>query len=282
MLKGMPSFQTIHKENKMKTNNATVAVPEQVVGYYNLYNLDNKDNRDNKYVKEVPSSTYIDNICRSISSDLASLSASQNIPASQPGGVICSGEGNIAEEDLPILCEDMISRAIIQLFDNGEEAKQRFKIKVRFNLVDKENPDFIATLTKDWSNFKKYIPAECKEDIMESARLLRAKIKREYNIVPYMGKFHLNIGKQAGATKGFTNIEPETMAFVWYDNVNAQWKYFIMFYDFVRNGTFDATHLTPAQIKAGVKTQDLYINPKYDTVKRPKTWAQQRAERTDK
>jgi len=250
----------------------------EVVGYYNLYNLDNRDKRDNKYVGETP--TDKDNILGSIRSDLASRSAPQDIPPQEEP--FCSQEGNLSEENLPVLNEDMIARAVIQFFDNGEDAKQRFKIKVRFNLVDKENPEFIATLTKDWSNFKKYIPAECKEHVMEYARQLRADIKDKYNIVPYMGKFHLNIGKQAGTSKGFTNIEPNTLAFVWYDNVNSQWKYFIMFYDFIRNGTFDATHITPAQAKAGVKTQDLYINPKYDTVKRPKTWAQQRAERANK
>jgi hypothetical protein len=190
--------------------------------------------------------------------------------------------GNLSDEDLPVLNEDMISRALIQFFDNGEGAKQRFKIKVRFNLVDKENPEFIATLTKDWSNFKKYIPEECKDNIMEYAREFRAKIKQEYDTVPYMGKFHLNIGKQTGQTRGFTNIEPNTLTFVWYDTANNQWKYFIMFYDFIRNGTFDATHVTKAQERVGVKTQDLYINPKYDIVKRPKTWAQQRAERNSK
>jgi hypothetical protein len=264
----------------MKNNTAQPS--KQVVGYYNLYNLDNKDNRYNEYVEDVPSSTDIENMGEIPVSGLASLPASQNIPASQPG---CPQEGQVpqggilADEDLPILNDDMISRAVIQFFDNGPDAGQQYKLKIRFNLVDKENPEFIATLTKDWSNFKKYIPEECKEFVMEYARELRAKIKAEYDIVPYMGKFHLNTGKQPGQTKTFTNIEPYTLAFVWYDAKNSQWKYFVMLYDFVRNGTFDATYVTKAQTKAGVKTQDLYINPKYDTTKRAKTWAQQRSER---
>jgi hypothetical protein len=261
-------------------NNFNNDSPEQVVGYYNLYKLDNKDNKDNKYVEET--STDIENTLVSLRSGLASRSASQDIPASQPG---CSQvihleeECKLPNENSPILNEDMISRAVIQFFDNGPETSQRYKLKVRFNLVDKENPEFIATLGKDWSNFKKYIPIECKEDIIELARELRAKIKKEYNTIPYMGKFHLNIGKQAGQTREFTNIEPSTLAFVWFDKDNEQWKYWVMFYDFVRTGTFNAMHLTKAQIKSNVKSQDLYINPKYDTIKRPKTWAQQRADR---
>jgi len=247
--------------------------PNEVVHYYNLYKLDNKNKRDNKYVGETP--TDKDNILGSLRSDLASRSASQDIPLQEES--LASQVGNLSDAE-PVLNEDMIARAVIQFFDNGEKSRQRFKIKVRFNLVDKENPEFIATLTKDWSNFKKYIPAECREYVMESARQFRADVKAKYNVVPYMGKFHLNTGKQTATTKGFTNIEPNTLAFVWYDNVNSQWKYFIMFYDFMRNGTFDATYITQAQTRAGVKTQDLYINPKYDDIKRPKTWAQQRAE----
>jgi hypothetical protein len=267
-------------------------LPEQVVGYYNLYNLyklDNKDNKDNKYVEEVSSSTDIENTLVSLRSDLAPRSASQDIPASpigsQPGCpqvIHLEEECKFPDEVLPILNEDMISRALIHFFDNGEGTPQRYKIKVRFNLVDKENPEFIATLGKDWSNFKKYIPTECRDEIIELARELRAKIKKEYNTTSYMGKFHLNIGKQAGQTKGFTNIEPNTLAFVWFDKDNEHWKYWIMFYGFIRTGTFAATHLTTSQIKNNVKGQDLYINPKYDTTQRPKTWAQRRIEQGNK
>jgi hypothetical protein len=259
----------------MTTQNAknNLQIPEQVVHYYNLYKLDNKDNKDNKYAEET--SADIENTCGSLRSGLASLSASQDIPI-QVGQVV-SGD-NIPDEVLPILNEDMISRAIIQFFDN-EGQKQRYKIKIRFNLVDKENPEFIATLTKDWSNFKKYIPTECKDHVMESAREFRAHIKKTYDTIPYMGKFHLNTGKQQGTTRGFTNIEPWTFVFVWFDSVNSQWQYAIQFYDFHRNGTFDETYITAAQKRVGVKSQDLYINPKYDQVKRPKTWAQQRSEK---
>ena len=258
------------QSHNLKTH---LEIPEQVVHYYNLYKLDNKDNKDNKYAEET--SADIENTCGSLRSGLASLSASQDIPI-QVGQVV-SGD-NIPDEVLPILNEDMISRAVIQFFDN-EGQKQRYKVKIRFNLVDKENPEFIATLTKDWSNFKKYIPAECKDYIMESAREFRAHIKKNYETTPYMGKFHLNTGKQQGTTRGFTNIEPNTMVFVWFDSTNSQWQFYIQFYDFQYKAAFDETYVTPAQKKVGVKSQYLYINPKYDQVKRPKTWAQQRLER---
>jgi hypothetical protein len=261
--------------------------PEQVVLYYNtLYKLDNKDNKDNILGNEQCSLPDVDNILPLVSSGLASRSASQDIPASpcsQSGEVICSGVGNSEmvnpDEDMRDLCEDQIKRAIVQFFDNGEGVPQRFKLKARLNLTDGDNPEFIATLTKDWSNFKKYIPAECKEQIMQVAREFKANIKQQYNTVPYMGKFHLNQGRQPGVDRAFTQIEPNTVAFVWYDSINGQWKYVLQIQDWSRTGDMTAAHLTAAQIKTGVKGQDLYINPKYETRQRPKTWAEIRAEK---
>ena len=252
-------------------------LPEQVVGYYNiLYKLDNKDNEYNILGNEGTSSPDKDNILPSVSSGLASLIAS---PCSRPG---LSQEPVLAalpEEDLRDLCDDQIKRAIVQFFDNGEGVPQRHKIKVRLNLVDGDNPEFIATLTKDWSNFKKYIPEQCKEDIIDIAKTTRAKIKKQYDIVPYMGKFHLNQGRQPGGERAFTQIEPDTVIFVWYDGINAQWKYLLKIQDWVREGEFTNAHITAQQSKIGVKGQDLYINPKYETRPRPKTWAELRAEK---
>jgi hypothetical protein len=256
--------------------------PEQVVGYYNiLYKLDNRDNRDNILGNEVTSLPDIDNISLSVPSGISPRG--EDIPASplgsQPGEAICSGVGNLAEEEIESLCEDQVKRAVIQFFDNGEGATQRYKFKIRLNLTDGDNPEFIATLTKDWSNFKQYIPAECKEYIMETAREFRAHIKQKYDTTPYMGKFHLNQGRQPGVDRAFTQIEPYTVAFVWYDNINSQWKYSLQIQDWVKTGDLTAAHITPAQAKIGVKVQHLYINPKYETRQRPKTWAELRAER---
>jgi hypothetical protein len=254
----------------------------QVVHYYNiLYKLDNKDNKDNILGNEESSLPDEKNTLPSIPSGIASRSASQDIPPQEEPFV--SGVGNTEmvnpDQDLRDLCEDQIKRAIIQFFDNGEGAPQRYKLKTRLNLTDGDNPEFIATLTKDWSNFKKYIPAECKETIMDVARDFRAKIKQQYNTTPYMGKFHLNQGRQAGVDKAFTQIEPNTVAFVWYDSINGQWKYFFQLQDWIRTGDLTAAHITAAQVKTGVKGQDLYINPKYETRQRPKTWAELRAEK---
>jgi hypothetical protein len=254
----------------------------EVVGYYNiLYKLDNKDNKDNILGNEESSLPDENNTLPSIPSGLASRSASQDIPPQEKSFV--SGVGNTEmvnpDEDLRDLCEDQIKRAIIQFFDNGEGVPQRYKIKVRLNLVDKDNPEFIATLTKDWSNFTKYIPAECKDQIKEFAQVFRAQIKRDYNTSPYLGKFHLNQGRAPGMTRAFTQIEPWTVAAVWYDNENTAWRYHLQIQDWIQKGVLTSANLTPAQQKIGVKAQDLYINPKYETRQRPKTWAELRAEK---
>lgn len=251
----------------------------QVVHYYNiLYKLDNKDNKDNILGNELGSLPDKDNILPLVSSGIASRDIPAS-PCSQPGEAICSGVGILADEDHRDLCEDQIKRAIVQFFDNGEGVPQRFKLKTRLNLTDGDNPEFIATLGKDWSNFKKYIPADCKEEILEVARKFRATVKQQYNTIPYMGKFHLNQGRQPGVEKAFTQVEPNTVAFVWWDGVNSQWKYTLQIQDWIREGDLTAANITAAQAKIGVKGQDLYINPKYETRQRPKTWAELRTEK---
>jgi hypothetical protein len=254
----------------------TVKNSEQVVGYYNiLYNLENKENKENIQASEVSSPADKDNTFPSDRSDFEP-SGSEN-PVLPSGHL---GEEVLASEMVNCdLSQDEIERAIFHFFDNGEDNPQRYKLKVRLNLVDKENVEFIATLTKDWSNFKKYIPEECKKEIIEEARILRANIKKTFGIVPYMGKFHLNQGFKKDTTRAFTQIEPWTWAFAWYDKEYEYWRYSIRMYSWSHQGDFSKIHLTAAQTRARVKGQDLFINPKYDQRERPKTWAQLRAEK---
>jgi hypothetical protein len=262
-----------YKGIKMQTHNLKkhLEVPEQVVHYYNLYKLDNKDNKDNKYAEET--SADIENTCGSLRSGLASLSASQDIPI-QVGQVV-SGD-NIPDEVLPILNEDMISRAVIQFFDN-EGQKQRYKVKIRFNLVDKENPEFIATLTKDWSNFKKYIPAECRDDIINKATHIRSTIKAQHGVYPYLGKFHLANSWNKGRRQP-NEIEPNTLAAIWWDSEEKGWSGVVCIHDWIYEFDLFEENLTAKQKTSGCKAATLYINPKHDKRVRPKTWAQRRSE----
>ena len=69
------------------------------------------------------------------------------------------------------------------------------------------------------------------------------------------------------------------MIAVWYDNDQCIWRYHLQIQDWLRVGNFSSTYLTEAQKKIGVKGQDVFINPKYETRQRPKTWAELRAEK---
>jgi hypothetical protein len=236
------------------------------VGYYNKYNKDNKDN----ILGDESSSPDRDNVFGSLRSGLSP--EGENIPAA-PLGLQPGSQEEVLDA---LLDEDQIKRAIIQFFDNGEGVAQRYKFKIRLNLIDKDNPEFIATLTKTWSNFVKYIPIECKDEIKSIANELRSTLKHQ-SIKPYLGKLHLNQGRRPG--KAFTQIEPWTFVAVWFDPNEYIWKYYVKIQDWENMGELPVDHLTLAQQKIGIKGQNVYINPKYETRQRPKTWAELRAEK---
>jgi hypothetical protein len=210
-----------------------------------------------------------------------SLSGSEGKPSESHGNAapvqVESGD-QVLEPPATILDEDMIERAPIQLWDNGETAFQRYKLKVRLNLRnDKTNPEFIASLTKDIRNFRKYIPAECKEAILEKAQEIRKHIKIQFGTFPYIGKFHLNQGHASKKHKTSNQIEPWTMCAVWYDSEEKGWSGVLWLHDWTCKFDLFDSNITAKQSQAGLKCSTLFINPKYDTRVRPKTWAEKRA-----
>lgn len=225
------------------------------------YNKDNKDNIDNTFLR----------------------SNEDNVASHSSYGVAAREEVAVATNDpngSAILAAAMVKRAVIQLFDNGEQAAQQYKLKIRLNLTDGENPEFIAPLTKNFQNFKKYIPEQGREQVIETAREFRKDIKQQYGHFPYVGKFHLNTGKNTTHQRNVINIEPYTLAIVWFDNLNNHWRYVLSIYDFAVRGGLDSTYITAKQKYIGVKCQDLYCNPMYaTTAKRPQTWAEQRSKK---
>jgi hypothetical protein len=241
------------------------------VDYYNKEKQ--KRIKDNILVAETATPTK-ENEFSSSSSGLAPLIAS---PCSRPG--LSQGEEVVvASEEGFTLTEAMIERAPIQLWDNGEKAFRRYKIKVRLNLVnDNENPEFIASLTKDFRNFKKYIPAECRDAIIQKAADLRSEIKLKYDAVPYLGKFHLANTWNKGRRQA-NEIEPWTLAAVWWNPEERGWSGAVFIHDWHYVFDLFEENLTAKQKNAGCKAATLYINPKHDKRVRPKTWAQRRAE----
>jgi hypothetical protein len=182
---------------------------------------------------------------------------------------LVSGVGN-PEEKLPIIDQSQIERAMIQFWDNGPSVKQRYKVKVRLNLIDKTNPQFIAPVTKDWGNFKKYIPQESREETLDAVRGWRKEVKEHYGVYPYIGKFHLqNPDKHI-------QVEPHTWAGVYYSQIAEHWKCVVKMYDWVYQCDFETDYITTAQKLKGLHAQHLYINPEHDKRVRPLTYAEQR------
>jgi len=239
---------------------------------YNKDNRDNKENKDNKL--------SMNNTCGSRSLDLGA-----NAPLESELNIVVSGqqEEEKASPDAdpfgalaptPMLDIDMVDTAIVQLFDNGEAAAQRYKLKIRLNLQDGENPEFIANLTKDRRNFKKFIPEECREEILAMADAARTRIKEVTGSYPYIGKFHYNEGH--GAHSHRTQIEPHTLAVVWFNPVDKAWSCSVNLYNFNAKLDLFTDHVTEKQKKTNVKAQATWQHPRIQKQNRPKTWAERR------
>jgi hypothetical protein len=229
------------------------------VGYYNKEEL--KRTKDNILCKQ-------ENSFSSSSSGI-SPSGEEQPSQGQVAGVVVS-------ETEFFLTASMIDRASIQLFDNGEKALQRYKFKIRLNLHGqdhKKSPEFIASLTKDFRNFKRYIPAECREQIIEQAHKIRTDIKKRFGTYPYIGKLHL---KQTSTGVTCNQIEPYTLVTVWYDSEERGWSGILWFHAWTLAFDLFDNNITTRQRLAGVKASTLYINPEHDQRQRPQTWAQMR------
>lgn len=184
------------------------------------------------------------------------------------------GVGSEPEEEEKVLNSDMIARAMLQLFDNGEKAFQRYKFKIRLNLVDNTNPEFIASLTKDFRNFKKYIPEEGREDIIDLAKAVRKKIKSQFGTYPYIGKFHLNQGRKGRKFRNCNQTEPHTFVAVWWDAEEHGWSGMIALHNWSHEFDLFDLNISAKQKATGVKASVLYINPLHDKRERPLTYAQ--------
>lgn len=243
------------------------------VDTYNKDNRDNKDNKNNYCHQEDDDNSFL-----IPSVGIASVEAlcpedfsSKPLAFSQEGGALLHLSKATAPTPPAPLNADQIKGCIFQLFDNGETARQRYKFKIRVNLTDKTNPEFIASLTKDFRNFKKYIPEPYRQDIIDMVSEERHRIKRLTGSFPYCGKLHLNTGMT-----GTKQIEPDTFVIVWWDPEEKGWSGIIKFQNWAHEFDLFTEYLTAKQKAMGVKCQDNWQNPKYDKKVRPLTWAQQR------
>ena len=243
-------------------------IRDRGVDYYNEDNKNNENNENNYSEHE--------NRFRPSSIGIAtSVAQSQSLEGHLSSGQKEEEEDLSSNETLP-LDQNQVERFIVQLFDNGPDAFQRYKLKLRLNLTDKTNPEFIASLTKDIRNFKKHIPEPYRDDIINMVTEERQRIKKQFGVLPYIGKFHLNAGYGSKRKNTSNQIEPDTLAIVWWDDENKGWSGIFKIQNFAREFDLFTEYLTPAQRAQGVKAQENWCNPKYDKRVRPKTWAEQR------
>ena len=188
-----------------------------------------------------------------------------------------SGIDSLREEEAPPIAQDDVERAIVQLFVNDNSARN---IRIRLNLHDKENVEFIARLQPKSViyNFLK-----CTGDYKEQARhwfvTLRSWVKQNYEVTPRQGKFHLNTGAYHKTLKQ-VQVEPQCYASVWYDKEEKLYRASLCIYDFfLEDIVLDDSYITDKQKDTNVRGQHLYINPTHDKRKRPLTWAEQRRQR---
>ena len=192
------------------------------------------------------------------------------------GKAIASGIGEVAAPT-PTLDRDMVERAILTFFDNGEGSKQRYKLAIRLNLKDEpldQSPEFIAPLSKDPRTFRRYAAPGTRDDLIEFHDEIRRYVKSKgVDNKPYFGKFHLNHNNWTNQ-KAKIQVEPNCYASVWYDG--ECWSGIVKLYDFILPFDLYSDNVTQKQIKSGVKSGYLWQNPKYQKAQRPLTWAERR------
>ena len=172
-----------------------------------------------------------------------------------------------------------IKRCILQYYQNaGANKLQKHKLKIRMNCDfgdGEEAVEFIAALTQDLGNFKKYHPAESKEFIQEWTDVARSEIRQKYDVKPHLGKFHNNGGWDTKGTQ-FNQIEPWCACIVWYDRAARVYRALVRIYEWQELFELKSDTITDKQLKVNVKAQALWHNPLHLNIQRPKTWAEKR------
>lgn len=176
-----------------------------------------------------------------------------------------------------LITHEQVERAFVQLYKNDEG----YKLKTRLNLIidnKRESADFIAALTQDRRNFKKYLPEHGQDWFIEWSDTWIKEIKNMLGVKAYRGKFHCSQTWIPGR-RCLTQIEPWSQCVVWFNPEIKQWCYAINIYEFQITGTMMDYNITPRQRQTNLHRQDVWVNADYDQRQRPKTWAEQRGQK---
>lgn len=237
----------------------------------------NKEEQRNNKEEHITTTTSFVSLGRTSSSDASHLSKdtllAQDSSESREREVVMEGE------EAP-LGNHNVKRAIIQLFNNDSGTR---KLKIRLNLDDDTNAEFIAPLQprSNLTNFLRYT-ADAKEEARQVFVGLRKHIKNTLGVTPQQGKFHERVGARTGS-KQTIQVEPGCYGAIGWCAEDKQYQCWIVLYGLELLAIpLSDEHITAAQKRSNVRGQYLWINPKFDTRVRPKTWAQKRLEKFDK
>jgi hypothetical protein len=237
------------------------------VGYYNIEII-----KDNKEISTP-----------GLSLGLASLPSSpcSDAVAQEDLVVLISERGQKEkEEDLSSIetlpdeiKTDEIKRAIVQYWHNPTD-KIQHKLKVTMNCDfgnGEETIEWIAAMTKDLGNYKKYHP-ECSRDAMIDWAMTNRKIISESGSKPYMGKFHES-RRWNQKSANFNQTEPYTSALLFWHEGQKTWNVMLRLYDWSICQVLSKDNISAKQ--KNLKAQTLWLNPThYPPIQRPLTWAQ--------
>ena len=195
---------------------------------------------------------------------------------------LAQGTSEPREREVVLECEEEplgphnVKRAIIQLFNNEGGTR---KLKIRLNLTDGTNAEFIAPLQpkSNLTNFLRYT-ADTKDLAREVFVKIRSHVKQTLGVTPQQGKFHERVGARTGS-KQTIQVEPGCYGAIGWCAEDKQYITWIVMYGLNLTAIpLSDEHLTHKQKQSGVRGQYLWINPQFDDRVRPKTWAQKRKE----
>ena len=233
------------------------------VEYYNI-----EEQRNNKE-EHIRTTTSLISLGRTSSSE----ASPQVIETALCQGSLEPREREVVLEEEP-LGPHNVKRAIIQLFNNEGGSR---KLKIRLNLSDGTNAEFIAPLQpkSNLTNFLRYT-ADSKAHAREVFTTVRAHVKQVLGVTPQQGKFHERVGSRTDQIQTI-QVEPGCYGAIGWCAEDKQYQAWIVMYGLQLHAIpLDNSYVSEKQTKSGVRGQYLWINPKFDERKRPLTWAEKR------
>jgi len=213
-------------------------------GHYNNSNNSNKKNKEKNMRDGFRSTSGFEPLRETDTSCLSTSREAEGVSCSRPDW------------------ESTIQQAVFHFWDNGDDAKRRYKTHIQLQLTEKRIKfEYIANMTKDLRDFKKHI---AQSDIALAHEFI-STVKQHtaannYN-KPYYGKLRVKEGKNSVAKQ----IEPHAYIATWYDADENAWDLFLFYKGWTYQGYFQTANLSKSQRAGGCKGYDMYkkSSPEY-------------------